>query len=69
MRKPRNHFLGDSIQLHGGAPCLNCSQWLDAATSIDHRARPHPGATTVCMYCGHIMVFAIQKARAKLWEK
>jgi hypothetical protein len=57
MKRGQKHFLGKSVEI-GGAPCLNCQEWLDGATGVDHRNRPYPGATTVCMYCGHIMVFA-----------
>lgn len=46
------------------SPCTNCGELLDGATRVKEttskRARrdmPDPGSVTVCIYCGHIMVF------------
>jgi hypothetical protein len=37
--------------------CLDCGKNLDAAMSIFCDARPTGDDITICMYCGHIMVF------------
>jgi hypothetical protein len=37
--------------------CLDCSKSLDGAMSIFCDARPTVGDITICIYCGHIMVF------------
>jgi hypothetical protein len=42
------------------SPCLSCGKINDAATVIDEKrleAKPRPGCVTVCLTCGHIMVF------------
>jgi hypothetical protein len=42
--------------------CPNCGKVLDAATGVDekglHQRLPAAGDFTVCIGCGHIMVFA-----------
>jgi hypothetical protein len=38
--------------------CLSCGALNDAATGVNNDARPSPGDVTVCLYCGHIMVFS-----------
>ncbi len=50
------HFVGKSFKSCANR-CLNCGQLIDAATGIDHRNKPKPGAITVCWYCGHLMAF------------
>jgi hypothetical protein len=50
--------IGKSVQLGGKPQCLNCRTLLDGATGVDTRNRPSPGSVTVCIYCGHISVFA-----------
>lgn len=49
---------GDSVRM-GKATCLNCAAELDGATGLDVKGavRPAPGDFTVCLYCGHLMVF------------
>lgn len=42
--------------------CLNCKRALDAATAVFGEHRPTPGDYTICVYCGHLMVFAEQLA-------
>lgn len=38
--------------------CLNCRRELDAATNIDGKAvGVPPGSFTICVYCGHLMVY------------
>jgi hypothetical protein len=37
--------------------CLDCGKSLDAATSIFCDARPTAADITICIYCGHIMMF------------
>jgi hypothetical protein len=38
--------------------CLACGKKLDAATSMTDDAYPKPGDATICLDCGHLMVFA-----------
>jgi hypothetical protein len=39
-------------------PCLACGALLDAATCPGNKdAQPEPGDFTICIECGHIMVF------------
>jgi hypothetical protein len=37
--------------------CLSCGVDVDAATDPFGENRPSPGDATVCLYCGHIMIF------------
>jgi hypothetical protein len=37
--------------------CINCSEVLDMATSVEHEVEPHEGAIAVCGACGHVMAF------------
>ena len=37
--------------------CLNCGKLIDGATSVDGNHSPAPGDVTICIYCGHLMVF------------
>jgi hypothetical protein len=37
--------------------CLGCGQLLDASTCVGEDAGPTEGDVTVCLACGHIMVF------------
>lgn len=36
--------------------CLNCGRKLDACTSMEGY-KPDPGDPTICIDCGHLMVF------------
>lgn len=38
--------------------CLNCGKRLNAATALAGEIGPQPGNFTVCLDCGHLMVFA-----------
>ena len=38
--------------------CLVCRAVLDAATGVENGNCATPGSPTVCLYCGHIMIFA-----------
>jgi hypothetical protein len=39
--------------------CWHCDRMLDAATELaDEGATAHPGAISLCLYCGAIAVFA-----------
>jgi acetyl-CoA carboxylase beta subunit len=42
------------------SPCLNCGKLLDGATCIDNDSMPDPGDVTICIYCGHLMMFDAQ---------
>lgn len=37
--------------------CLKCGYRFDAAAGVEHDDEPWAGAFTVCMSCGHVMVF------------
>jgi len=37
--------------------CPNCKKALDAAQHLSGDDRPSDGDLTVCLYCGHLMVF------------
>lgn len=53
-----NNRIGKTVQLGGKPQCVNCGELLDGATGVDHRNKPRPGSVTVCIYCGHVAVFA-----------
>ena len=42
---------------YAATPCLNCGKDLDACEQINGDGGPRPGNITVCLYCGHVMVF------------
>jgi hypothetical protein len=52
----------DSASRIPPSPCPGCGKVLDAATGVDdkglHQRSPEAGDVTVCISCGHIMVFA-----------
>jgi hypothetical protein len=50
--------IGPSVQLRGKPQCLGCGELLDGATGVSNRNRPKPGSISICIYCGHIAVFA-----------
>lgn len=37
--------------------CLNCGKLIDAASGVGHSRWPKPDDITVCIGCGHIMVY------------
>jgi hypothetical protein len=39
------------------ALCLRCGHACDAATPLDSNHKPGTGDVTVCIACGHVMVF------------
>jgi hypothetical protein len=43
-----------------GSSCTNCGRFLHGITGVDvdEDDRPNPGSITICLYCGHVMVFA-----------
>jgi hypothetical protein len=58
--------LNDRMRARMNAPdhrlkpsaCLGCGRLLDGATVTDGEdRRPHPGAVSVCFYCGHVQIF------------
>jgi hypothetical protein len=40
--------------------CLDCGKDVDAATDPAGGAIPGPGDATICLYCGHIMIYTDQ---------
>lgn len=38
--------------------CWHCDRALDAASDVDpEQTKPHPGAISLCLYCGAVAVF------------
>ena len=37
--------------------CSQCGLKLDAATNARGKKKPRPGDASVCLYCGHLMIF------------
>jgi hypothetical protein len=37
--------------------CLNCHEPLSGAFAIDADAHPKPGDVSICIKCGHVMIF------------
>lgn len=48
--------LGDAVRLKLDH-CTNCGRRCDAASAVDDNTRPKRGDVTLCIACGHIMVF------------
>jgi len=46
------------IHRHVASSCLNCGKNLNAAASFATDKRPDPGDMTVCVDCGHVMIYA-----------
>jgi len=38
--------------------CLDCGKKLDAAAAVREGAEPKPDDISLCIYCGHIMMYA-----------
>lgn len=55
---------GTSVRLGKLCACLNCGEMMDGATAVGEEGRvmPSPGDVTVCLYCGHLMMFDDQLA-------
>jgi len=51
---------------HELQPCLGCGKFVDAATGVFGATTPEPGDVTVCLYCGHLMVFREFRGRLQL---
>jgi hypothetical protein len=49
---------GDSVRTEPNH-CLNCGKLCDGATAVGEAGivRPEPDSITICLYCGHLMVF------------
>jgi RNase P subunit RPR2 len=41
--------------------CPKCQKRLSAASSIKHEEPPEAGSVTICLYCGHVMIFQEDK--------
>jgi hypothetical protein len=48
--------LGDS-HVMSEMRCTNCGKALDRAAGIDNDAQPEPGDASICIECGHLMVW------------
>lgn len=50
--------VGESIKVRRSY-CIECGKLLDGASAVDDEGRiqPSPGDATICIYCGHLMVF------------
>ena len=55
---------GTSVRLGKLSACLSCGEMMDGATAVGEEGEimPAPGDFTVCLYCGHLMVFDDQLA-------
>jgi hypothetical protein len=42
-----------------GRQCVSCGKLNDSATDPLEEVQPIPGDVSICMYCGHISVFAL----------
>lgn len=49
--------LGDNLAVPA-SECVNCRKQLDGATCVGSGGTPGTGDFTVCIYCGHLMMFA-----------
>lgn len=48
-----------SIKIAAPIKCLHCHEVLDGATGVEtDRRRPVSGNASICMYCGHVAIFA-----------
>lgn len=47
------HFVG------GTGKCLSCGAEMTAATNVTGKGMPEVGDATVCLYCGHLMIFDV----------
>jgi hypothetical protein len=56
------------IHRHNKVPCLNCGKGLDSASSVAPQDRPVEGDFTVCLYCGHLMIFTSDLSFRNLTE-
>ncbi len=48
--------LGEDVEMPT-SKCTSCGKELDGATCVGEDAKPNAGDFTVCIGCGHIMVF------------
>ena len=37
--------------------CMGCGKGLDAVSAVDSNNRPSPGDFSMCIYCGHVMIY------------
>jgi len=49
--------LGQDVKLENRPRCLDCGELLDGATAVESDGSPQTGDVTICIYCGHIMVY------------
>lgn len=61
-------YLGKSTR-HKASACLDCGAVLDASTGVGNKAKPHAGAITMCIKCGHLMVYAWDMSLRPLSDK
>jgi hypothetical protein len=40
-----------------GTRCPTCGKDADGAASINNPERPHPGAYSLCLYCGGVHIY------------
>jgi hypothetical protein len=60
-------FLGATTRMQS-ATCTNCHKVVDAASGVGTDDSPDPGDFTICIYCGHLMVFADDLTLRELTE-
>ena len=44
-----------SVVRYKPGPCLNCHKLMDVIGDCGDGKTPHPGAVTICLYCGAVM--------------
>lgn len=58
LKRQGAEFLGTTTRIEGTA-CTNCGKLQDACTVVnEENSRPNPGDCSICLECGHLMVFA-----------
>lgn len=74
MKKPTSQLrpqidIGKNEYKLQNDPCKNCGKQTDGGTAIVKDSaterKPRRGDITVCLYCGHIMVYADRRGRKR----
>jgi hypothetical protein len=67
-KRPKAVYIGKSTR-HKASPCLSCGAIMDAATGIGNKAKPHAGAITLCVKCGHLMAYTWDMSLRELTDE
>jgi hypothetical protein len=57
LKRKGVEFLGATTRMKS-CPCTNCGKMQNAATGVNEDCAPSPGDCSICLDCGHLMVFA-----------